>query len=43
MTRVREITAADARIEWAVHLVNRKAAAERIPEGTRAAHGRAAQ
>jgi hypothetical protein len=32
VTSVREITAADARIEWEVHLVNRKAAAERIPE-----------
>ncbi|MEP7305146.1 MAG: LodA/GoxA family CTQ-dependent oxidase [Acidobacteriota bacterium] len=33
VTKVREITAADARIEWAVHLVNRKAAARRIAEG----------
>jgi hypothetical protein len=32
VTRVREITAADARIEWEVHLANRKAAAQRIPE-----------
>jgi L-Lysine epsilon oxidase N-terminal/L-lysine epsilon oxidase C-terminal domain len=32
VTSVREITAADARIEWDVHLVNRKAAAERPPE-----------
>jgi hypothetical protein len=32
VTRVREITAADARIEWHVHLANRKAAAERIPD-----------
>jgi hypothetical protein len=34
VTRVREITAADARIEWEVHLANRKAAAERIPDFT---------
>ena len=33
ITKVREITAADARIEWEVHLANRKAAAERIPDG----------
>lgn len=33
VTRVREVTAADARIEWDVHLANRKAAAERIPDG----------
>jgi hypothetical protein len=32
-TSVREITAADARIEWEVHLANRKAAAKRIPDG----------
>src|SRR5262245_37428485 len=32
VTKVREITAADARIEWEVHLANRKAAAQRIPE-----------
>src|SRR6185295_6349786 len=32
-TSVREITAADARIEWEVHLANRKAAAQRIPDG----------
>lgn len=32
VTKVREITAADARIEWHVHLANRKAAAERIPD-----------
>src|SRR4029077_9590347 len=32
VTRVREITAADARIEWEVHLANVKAAADRIPE-----------
>jgi L-Lysine epsilon oxidase N-terminal/L-lysine epsilon oxidase C-terminal domain len=32
VTRVREITAADARIEWEVHLANRKAAARRIPD-----------
>ena len=39
-TSVREITAADARIQWEVHLVNRKAAAERIPdsEGERPDH-----
>ena len=33
MTGVREITAAEARIDWEVHLANRKAAAERIPDG----------
>jgi len=32
-TGVREVTAADARIEWEVHLANRKAAAEEFPEG----------
>ncbi len=32
VTKVREITAADARIEWEVHLANRKAAAERAPD-----------
>jgi hypothetical protein len=32
VTSVREITVAHARIEWEVHLVNRKAAAERPPE-----------
>jgi hypothetical protein len=32
VTKVREITAAEARIEWDVHLANRKAAAARIPE-----------
>jgi hypothetical protein len=32
VTKVREITAADARIEWEVHLANRKAAAKRIPD-----------
>jgi hypothetical protein len=32
VTQVREITAADGRIEWQVHLANRKASAERIPE-----------
>jgi hypothetical protein len=32
VTRVREITAADGRIEWQVHLANRKASVERIPE-----------
>ena len=34
VTGVREITAAEARIDWEVHLANRKAAAERIPDGT---------
>ena len=33
LTGVREITAAEARIDWEVHLANRKAAAERIPDG----------
>jgi len=32
VTGVREITAAEARIDWEVHLANRKAAAERIPD-----------
>ncbi|MEO7271954.1 MAG: LodA/GoxA family CTQ-dependent oxidase [Vicinamibacterales bacterium] len=32
ITHVREVTAADARIEWEVHLANRKAAANRIPD-----------
>lgn len=32
VTRVREITADDARIDWEVHLANRKAAAKRIPD-----------
>jgi L-lysine epsilon oxidase-like protein len=32
-TKVREITAAEGRIEWDVHLVNRKAASHRFPEG----------
>ena len=32
VTKVREITAADARIEWEVHLTNGKAAAEKIPD-----------
>lgn len=32
VAKVREITAADARIEWEVHLANRKAAAEKIPD-----------
>jgi hypothetical protein len=34
VTTVREITAADGRIDWEVHLANRKAASERIPDGT---------
>src|SRR4029077_7805776 len=34
-TGVREVTAADARIEWEVHLANRKAAAEAFPEAKR--------
>jgi len=32
-TKVREITAAEAHIEWDVHLANRKAAAHRFPNG----------
>jgi hypothetical protein len=34
-THVREITAADADIEWEVHLVNRKSAAMSFPDGAR--------
>src|SRR4051794_30723091 len=38
-TRVREITSADADIEWEVHLVNRKSAALSFPDGARRNHG----
>jgi len=34
-THIREITAADADIEWEVHLVNRKSAAMSFPDGAR--------
>src|SRR6266542_62696 len=32
-TKIREITAADAQIQWEVHLANRKAAAPQFPKG----------
>src|SRR5262245_12790220 len=34
-TRVREVTAAEAHIEWQVHLANRKSAAPSFPRGPR--------
>ena len=38
-TKVREITAEDAHIEWEVHLANRKAASLRFPTGKRRNEG----
>lgn len=38
--RVREITSADADIQWDVHLVNRKSASASFPEGARRNSGR---
>src|SRR6266496_1813854 len=38
-TKVREITAEDAHIEWEVHLANRKAASLRFPKGKRRNEG----
>ena len=38
-TKVREITAEDADIEWEVHLANRKAASLRFPKGKRRNEG----
>ena len=38
-TRVREVTANDAQIEWEVHLANRKAAAPDFPQGKKRNEG----